>query len=150
VSIKKYDLIYEVSGLVPKPVTVALKDELTISEDIDSEVDEAAARFGYYAVLAEKAESRCERLKLNFNLWEADIKVRRNEECEIAKEKKLTEGQMKAYVMSQDKYKTYQLKLIVLKEQRDVMKVIARAFEKKADLIQTKASNRRSEAQRSR
>lgn len=140
------DLTYEIKGLVPDPVVVALKDELTITEDIDGEVDEASARFGYYAVLAEKAEARYEKLKLGFNLWESDIKVRKDEQSALDKEKKLTEAQMGAHVMSQPKFKAYQLKLIELKEQKNVMKAISKAFDKKSDLIQTKACNRRIEA----
>ena len=146
----KYDLTYEIKGLIPDKVVVNLEDELKITEDIDSEVDKAAARFGYYAVLAEKAEARYERLKLSFNFWESDAKVRKDEELAISKEKKLTESQMKAYVSSQSKFKTYQLKMIELREQKDVMRAIVRAFDKKSDLVQTKAANRRKEAGRSR
>jgi len=145
----KYDLVYEIKGLVPRTVVIALEEELSITEDIDSEVDKAAARFGYYAVLAEKAGARFEKLKLSFNFWEADSKCRKDERLAFDTEKKLTEGQMKSYIMSQPKYKTYQLKMIELREQSNIMKVIARAFEKKSDLVQTKAANRRKEAGRS-
>lgn len=145
---KKYDLTYEIRGLVPKTVIVALQEELTITEDVDSEVDRAAGQFGYYAVLAEKAESRYDRLKLQYELWESDNQTAKDEDNVEKSEKKYTGPQMKAYILSLPKYKSYQMKLIELREQRNILRAVAKAFDKKADLVQTKACNRRSESRK--
>lgn len=139
------DLIYEVEKLLPETVFINIKDELYISEDIDTEVDQASARFGYFAVLSEKSETKYQKLKFAFEAWKGKEEERVAREREYESRKPYTERQMTAYIKSQEKAKSYQLKLIEFDEQRRVMKVIARAFEMKKDLIQSKSANRRNE-----
>jgi len=139
------DLIYEVKGLLPEKVILSIEKELSISEDIDQEVDRAAAVFGYYAVLAEKAETRYYKLKFACEVWEAETEHAVNQEREYQEKKPLAEKKLTAMVRSRPKYRSYQLKLIEIGEQKRVLKVLAKAFEKRADMIQTKSSNRRSE-----
>ena len=50
------DLILEFKDILPDTILFSLKDQLTISNDIDSEVDRAAPEYGYWAIIAEKAE----------------------------------------------------------------------------------------------
>ena len=140
------DIVYEIKNLVPESVIISVKDDLTITEDIDTEVDRAASHFGFYAVLAEKAETRYQKMKFAFDQWKAQV-----ESAEImtrAREgkKPFTEAQMKAHVQSQPKYKAFQIRLIEFDEQRRIVKVVAKAFELKKDLVQTKSSNRRKES----
>jgi hypothetical protein len=92
------DLIYEVKGLVPEKVVVSIKKELQISEDIDSEVDKAARLFGYYAILAEKAETRFQKIKFAFDVWEAKAEHDINQEREYEKKKPLSDAKTKAAV----------------------------------------------------
>jgi len=139
------DLLLEVEGLLPEKVSFHVKKILTISEDIDYEVDHAAAEYGYYAVLAEKAETRYSRMKFSFDQWKAQTETRTMIERKTAAEKPYTEAQMKAYVMSQPKYVTYQNALQKLDHEMRVLKIIAKALEMKGGQIQTKSSNRRSE-----
>jgi hypothetical protein len=139
------DLVYEISGLVPTPVTIVLRKDLMISADIDTEIDVAAINFGYYAILAEKADTRYQKVKFAYEAWVASTEAAALRTRQAEAKKPYTEAQMKAYVRSQSKYRGYQMKLIELDEQRRILKVISKAFEMKKDLVQTKAANRRGE-----
>jgi isopenicillin N synthase-like dioxygenase len=135
-----------VKGLLPDPVVVSIKSELKITEDLDHEVDTAARTYGYYAVLAEKAETRHQKMRFAFETWQAEVESREAKARNFESKKAHTEAQMKAHVRSQPKYRSYQLKLIEFDEHRRILKIIAKAFELKKDLVQTKCSNRRGEA----
>ena len=139
------DIIYEVSGLVPEKVKLSLRAELKISEDIDAEVDTAAITFGYYAILAEKADTRYQKMKFAYDAWQASTEAKVMLQRSTESKKAFTEAQMKAHVRSQPKYVAYQRRLIDFDEHRRILKVIAKAFEMKKDLVQTKAANRRGE-----
>lgn len=139
------DLVYEISGLVKESVTIALRKDLMISHDIDSEIDTAAINFGYYAILAEKADTRYQKVKFAYEAWVAGTEASALRLRQAEAKKPYTEAQMKAYVRSQSKYRGYQMKLIELDEQKRILKVISKAFEMKKDLVQTKAANRRGE-----
>lgn len=69
------EYVVEIPGLVPETVTVALKEDLTISEDIAREVNVTPAQFGYYAVLAEKAQGRYNNLKLSYDIWKSETEA---------------------------------------------------------------------------
>lgn len=142
---KKYDLTYLVKDLLPEEMVIKLRPLLTITEDLDYEVDRAAAVYGYYAVLSEKADTRYQRVKFNFEKWRAEAEYKESKDRSLAGAKAHTEAQMKAFIMSQPKYRSYQSHLIDVDEQKRVLKVIARALELKKDLVQTKCSNRRGE-----
>jgi hypothetical protein len=142
---KTAEIFYEVKGLLPDAVVISLRGELTISEDLDNEVDTAATQFGWYAVLAEKAETRHQKMKFAAETWAAEIEAGEASTRESAGLKAHTEARMKAFVRSQPKYKAYQLKLIEFQEQARILKVIAKAFELKLALVQTKCANRRKE-----
>lgn len=139
------DLSYEIKDLVPTTVTVKLATDLRITNDLDTEVDTAAINFGYFAVLAEKADTRYQKVKFAFDAWQAEIEARALRTRQAEGVKAYTEAQMKAHVKSQSKYRGFQLKLIQLDEQKRILKVLAKAFELKKDMVQTKASNRRHE-----
>ncbi len=139
------DLTYEIKDLVPTPVTLKLSADLKISEDIDTEVDIAAINYGYYAILAEKADTRYQKLKFAFEGWQAQTEAKAQRQRQAEAVKAYTEAQMKAHVRSQPKYRGYQMKLLELDEQKRILKVIAKAFEMKKDMVQTKSSNRRTE-----
>jgi len=139
------DILYEVKGLLPDPVVISLEKQLRVSEDLDEEVDQAAHIFGYYAVLAEKAETRYSKMKFAYECWSAEIESRVITERQSLGVKPFTADQMKAYVRSQAKYRAYQLKLIEFSEHSRILKVISKAFEIKVELVRTKAANRRKE-----
>ena len=139
------DILYEVEGLLPDAVKLSVAKELSITEDMDTEVDIAARNFGYWAVLAEKAETRYQKLKFNFEAWRARVETSEAKQRAIQKLKPHTEAQMKAFVMSQSKYRAYQSRLIKFEEDRRIVKILAKAFELKKDMVQTKSSNRRNE-----
>lgn len=142
------DLVVEVEKLLPEPVVLSIRDELSISEDIDTEVDRASSNFGYYAVLSEMAQTKFDKLKFAFETWKAKEEERIATEREYEGKKPYTVAQMQSFVRSQEKYKSFQLKLIEYEEQKRILKVIANAFEMKKDLVQTKAANRRNESRR--
>lgn len=139
------DLSYEIKDLVPTPVTLKLRADLKISEDIDTEVDIAAINYGYYAILAEKADTRYQKIKFAFEAWQAGREAYAQRQRQADSLKPFTEAQMKAHVRSMSKYRGYQIKLLELDEQKRILKVIAKAFEMKKDMVQTKSSNRRTE-----
>ena len=139
------DLLYEIKDLLPEPVLFSLKKELTISEDMDEEVNTASAKFGFYAILAEKADARVEKMKISFSIWQAKVKSMRDKESDLAKEKRLSESRLQNYVENQPKNEAYLMKLHQLRTHRRVLKAIANAFKIKSELIQTKCANRRHE-----
>ena len=139
------DLSIEIKDLVPETVTLKLRADLKISEDIDTEIDIAAINFGYYAILAEKADTRYQKMKFSFDAWQADKEARALRLRQAEGLKAYTEAQMKAHIRSQPKYRGFQLQLIDMDEQRRILKVVAKAFEMKKDLVQSKSANRRSE-----
>lgn len=142
------DIVYEVSSLLPEPVKISIKKELEISEDIDGEIDKASSTLGFYSVLAEKAETRYQKFKLKFDIWEAEEKRRIDFERNEEGLKKLTISQMDDAVRSQIIYKDLKNKILHLEEQKRILKVIAKAFEIKSELVRTKAANRRKEHRR--
>lgn len=139
------DLFIEIKELIPETVSLKLRKDLKISEDIDTEVDIAAVNYGYYAILAEKADTRYQKVKFSFETWQAETEARCGRQRQAENQKKYTEAQMKAHVRSQSKYRGFQIKLIELDEQKRILKIIAKAFEMKKDMVQTKSSNRRQE-----
>lgn len=142
---KKYDLTYLVTGLIDEEIVVKLRPLLTISEDLDYEVDRAAAIYGYYAVLSEKADTRYQRVKFNSEKWRAEAEFAESKARQTSGLKAHTEAQMKAFIMSQPKYRSYHSHIIECDEQKRILKIIAKALELKKDLVQTKAANRRKE-----
>lgn len=141
------ELVVEIEGLTPgHPVVVALKGDLTISADLKREVTVTAAHYGYYAVLAEKAQARTKRTKLAFEIWssgaEEEIVARRIREGGKAFK---TVKEITRELMKIPKYKAYRLKIEEYEEQAGILKAIAKAFEHKKDLVQTMAADRRKE-----
>jgi len=140
------DYIVRIDGLVPDSVKVALKEDLTISSDLSREVNEGAAHYGYYAVLAEKANSRFESLKFAFDLWRAGKEkalIKKQGSFKLVKD-------LDRMVMEDPKWKAFKLKLADYQEDAKVLKRIADAFDKKVSLIQTANANRRAEYEGSR
>jgi hypothetical protein len=135
------EYVVEIAGLVPETVTIALKEDLTISEDLAREVNRSAAQFGYYAVLAERAQARFQRLKFSHEMWVAEVEAQLIEE---GRKFKLVKD-MDREVSQMPKSRLYRTKLIKFEEEAKILKQVAKAFEIKKDLIQTKSSNRRSE-----
>ena len=142
------DILFEVENLLPEKVVINVRKDLMISEDLDTEVDQAASQYGYYAVISEKAETRYQKMKFAFEHWKAEVESRQIMIRAKEAKKSFTEAQMKAHVMCQPKYRAFQIRLIQYDEQRRIFKIIARAFELKKDLVQTKSSNRRKEHSR--
>jgi hypothetical protein len=142
------DILYEVKGLVPDTVFINIREKLMISEDMDTEVDRSASEYGYWAVLSEKADTRYQRIKFQFETWKAEIESRETLRRSDEGKKKLTEAEMKSFVMSQVKYRAYMDTIIKFDEHKRILKVIAKAFELRKDMVQTKSSNRRIESSR--
>lgn len=139
------DFKVEVEGLMPEKLSLEVKKSLRITEDIDTEVDQAAAEYGFYAILSEKAETRYQKLEFAYKKWKAEFETAENASRSRDGLKPRTEAQMKALISSSERNKAYQLKLIKLDEDRRHMKALAKAFELKSEMVRTKSSNRRSE-----
>jgi len=136
------EYVVEIPGLVPETVTVALKEDLTISEDIAREVNVTPAQFGYYAVLAEKAQGRYNNLKLSYDIWKSETEAALIEENGGPFK---TIKEMDRLLFTKPKWRAYRVKLNKFEEEAKILKQVAKAFEIKKDLLQTKSSNRRSE-----
>ena len=139
------DFKVEIEGLMPEKLSLKVKESLHISEDIDSEVDKAAAEYGFYAVLSEKAETRYQKIKFAYDKWRAEVETSENATRARDGLKPRTEAQMKAFIAQSERNKAYQLKMIKLDEDRRHIKALAKAFELKSEMVRTKSSNRRSE-----
>ena len=100
------DLTIEIDGLLPEPVKFALREELEISSDIERDIRRLPALFGYFAILSEKAESRCRRAKLAFDMWRNDYE---DELCTGTKFSRVKD--MTRLVMKHPKYKAWVLKM---------------------------------------
>ena len=136
------EAVVEIEGLVPEKVTIALKEDLTISEDLDHEVDHCAALFGYYSVLAQKAQERLKRAETRFEIWLT------HQQLEVMKTKdnsKFSKWEVDAEVKQLPKWWAFKEKINKFDCDAGVLKSISNAFEKKIGLVQTKNANRRKE-----
>jgi len=139
------DVSIEIDELVSDPIKLKVREALHISEDIDHEIDKAAGDYGYYAVLAEKANSKLQRIEYGYIQWRGTAEHSKQREREAQRLKPLTKEQMVSYIHSLPRYAAFRLTLVKLTEQAGSLRAIAKAFEVKAGLVQTKASNRRKE-----
>jgi len=134
----------ELKGVVPDTVYISVKDKLRIGKDLDLELDEASEQFGYYGVLAERADTAYQRSELAYKIWRAEVEKKKNQELKISGEK-MTKDQMIAHIRGLEEYSLRKLRLIDLDEKKRILKVLAKAFDKKSELIRTKCSNKRKE-----
>ena len=133
--------VIEIEGLIPESVSVALKEDLTISEDLEGELNKTAALFGYYAVLAEKAFARVKNAQIHFDMWEA----RQLRSILRSKDKPDPKWIIDADIKALPKWFAYQEKIRQYEKEAKILKAIATAFENKLKLVQTKNANRRKE-----
>lgn len=135
------ELTVAIEDLLPEPVKVALQSELSISNDLEREVRRSSAQYGYYAVLAVKAESKLRRGKLSFDMWQSQIEEELGQDKTFKRVKDLTR-----LVMRHPSYKAWKLKLDKYEEDMDLLKAIAKSFEHKISLVQTSCADRRKES----
>lgn len=134
------DIQLAIDGLLPEEIKISLRAELMISQDLERDVRRTAAQYGYYAVLAEKAESRYRRGKLAFDMWRSEYEDELSQGASFKRVKDLTR-----LVMKHPKYKAWMLKLDKYQEQAGLMRAITKSFEHKKDLVQTMSADRRKE-----
>lgn len=137
------DLVLEIEGIIPAKVLVNVRDQLRISKDLDAELDVAAEQYGFYGSLAEKAETKKQRLDLGYKLWRADEERRVLEQHKMEELKSPTKDQMISHIRGTKKYKDWKLMLIDIDEKVRILKILSKAFEKKVETIRTKCSNKR-------
>ena len=136
------NLKISIEGLANKPIDVELKRDLEIGDDIEYEAKRAAARFGYYAVLAEEAQARLEKAESAFEIWIA----RESRSLEEEHGKFKTVDELKRTLKLIPKYSQWKSTLVRYRKEQRTLKVIAKSFEHKKDLVQTIAANRRAES----
>lgn len=137
------DITFELVGVVPNRVIIKVKEKLKIGANLDAELDEASEQCGFYASLAEKAETKFQRIELSYKIWRANEETKKLEELEESGGKKFTKDQMTSYIRGTTTYKEKQLLMIDMDEKRRVLKALAKAFYTKSELIRTKCSNKR-------
>lgn len=140
------ELLIELEGVIPEKVIVKVRDQLRIKKDLETELDHAAEQFGFYGSLAEKAETKCNRIELAYRLWRAEKEKTILEEHKLEGVKPPTRDQMVTIVRGSPQYKTFKLKVIKYDEDKRILKVLSKAFEKKVETIRTKCSNKRKES----
>lgn len=133
-----------IEGL-PERVALNIKSSLTISEDLNREVDEAAATAAYWAVMAGRADAKLARLQFAFDMWRAEIEKELFQEREVAGLKPFTQGQLETHIKTHIEFRKLMVKILKLKQDVGDLKSLARAFEYKKDMIQTKSANLRRE-----
>jgi len=136
------NLKINIEGLANKPIKVEIKRDLEITDDIEYEAKRAAACFGYYGVLAEEAQGRVDKAEMAYDIWYGT--QCRELEQENGKPFKTVE-EMKRKVKMIPKYSQWQATLGKYRKEYRVLKVIAKSFEHKKDLVQTICANRRAE-----
>ncbi len=136
------ELIVEIEKVADHTVVISVMEDLTIKEDIDDEVRKTSALFGYYAVLSELAASKLDKVKDRFEIWKA------SEQRSLIEENGgpfKTVAEMNSKLIFIPAYKGYKNVIRKYEKEARVLKVIAKAFEHKKDLVQTMAANRRTE-----
>lgn len=135
------NLKINIEGLANRPITIQMRRDLIITDDIEYEAKRAAAKFGYYAVLAEEAQARVEKAESAYEIWYAQES--KALEDELGKFK--TVDELKRKVRLIPKYSQWKTTLAKYRKEYRILKVVAKSFEHKKDLVQTIAANRRSE-----
>lgn len=137
------NMIVEIEGVSSELISIDIKRDLEISEDIEREIKQAASRFGYMAVCAEEAESRFEKASTAYDIWKAKQERELIEENGGKQFKTAAELHRKLYLIP--KYANWQSTLNKYKKDWRMCKIFAKAFEHKKDMVQTIAANRRAE-----
>ena len=140
------ELAINIEGLVPDVVAINLKEDLTVTEDLEREVAEGSAMYGYYAVLSEKAEARSQSVELAFKVWKNAKErklIKEHGNFKLAKD-------MERMVICDPTWKAYQIKIGEYQSEAKILKQISKAFELKVSLVQTANANRRAEFERGR
>jgi len=136
------NLIVKIQGITKNEIRVQIKKDLSIGEDIDHELRMAASKFGYYAVLAEHAESRFEEAEHSYKLWtsrqERDLITENGKEFKTVKELDRKLRMIPAWSQ-------WQSTLVKYRKEARVLKQVAKSFEMRKDLIQSISANRRAE-----
>jgi hypothetical protein len=133
--------VIEIEGLVPESVTIALKADLTIGEDLEGELNTVAALYGYYAVMAERAFTRLRRAETHFEMWEAQQVMH----FMRSKEKPDPKWMIDADVKTLPKWHSYRDRICKYEGEAKILRAVASAFENKIKCVQTKNANRRKE-----
>lgn len=139
------ELIVEIPDLAKDhTIAIALKEDLTISDDLERECKRTPAQFGYYAVLAEKADARTKRVKLAFEQFSAETEDRIIAEAGGRSKFKAAKD-LTREVAKLPRYYAFKKKIAQCEEDAGVLRQVAKAFEHKKDLVQTMNANRRKE-----
>lgn len=138
------DLLKDAISGLPEKVQIKVWEELRL-RPIDVEVDEVAGWYGFYAVLAEKADLRLMKLELAFSIWKEDRSEAMRTSLAAERKKSLTNARMESYLKTLANYRGFELKVVEYTFERNVLRTIAKAFGMKKDLVQTKAANMRQE-----
>jgi len=121
-------------------IELQLSDSLVITDDLDKEVDEAPREMAFIGALLSEASKEYDEMKLELQIWEAEKDQGIREETF-----KITEARVIREIQRDKSWRKKKKQLIGQNALVDKLKYAYEAYKKKADLIQTKAADRRRE-----
>jgi hypothetical protein len=118
------------------------REDLRIG-DPDEEVTDAVEKFAYYESLHNYRQSDLLKKQSEVERFEAQLRIRLTKEHTTEGGKAPAIRVVDDLVNVDDEYWIHKTELITIKSETMKLKGIAKAFERKIDLIQTRAANRR-------
>lgn len=135
------ELLLEIEGLTSEKISIELRKLLKVGSDLEEEARNASAYFGYYAILAARAEMKFRRRETSFDIWF----VKEKQKIINSATKKISQKAAEEEIKRSARYKGW--KDVLFKSEQDslVLSKCARALEYKIGCVQTLNANRRKE-----
>jgi len=134
-------LIFE-DELEGEPILIDMLKDLEFKDDFDSECDDVIKGFILSGKLESSAEERFELYRISIDEFRAEL----DDQCrETEIVSRPTDSKVKAWIDRNEEYVKRRKRLVKLKKQVSVLRHYNRAFVMKAELLRTKAANRRLE-----
>jgi len=133
--IRGIDISFEIGS---EEVELNTKKDILISNNLDKEVDIAAANIAYYGALKAMAKKRLATMKTKYKIWTARHKRSIAEGRERGKLKALTGAMMEAEIRAHPQYLRYKKELIKREEQFDVLESTYESFRDKKAMVRQK------------
>jgi hypothetical protein len=136
------ELLLEIDGLTSEKISIELRKLLKVGSDLEEEARNASAYFGYYAILAARAEMKFRRRETSFEIWFVKEKQKI---IDSASPKKMSQKAAEEEIKRSSNYKNWKDVLFKAEQDSLVLNKCARALEYKIGCVQTLNANRRKE-----
>lgn len=115
---------------------------LKVGFDIDEEISEQAAQYGWYGVQEAQAQAEVDSYKLALEIYRAE-KGKEIRADAIVAGRKVTEGSVNEELVVADEHKRLETKIINSKRNHAVISAMRKAYEHKLQMIITFCANER-------